>query len=489
MDDDPRRTPSGLSETRGHSIKGERSNPSELLERVWDQIDRDFDDHVDRIRAYLRQPSVSGTSEGIEATAEATAGLIELAGGVATVAETPGHPVVLGRVSGDGPRLLRYGMYDTQPADEPDWSWPPFGAEIADLPDVGRAIVARGSANSKGSLAAFFLGLTSFSKVATIPADLRLIVEGEEEIGSVHLQSVLEANADSLHADAAFDLELMADLSGTPDVFLGCKGILSLELSCTGGDWGGPIERALHSSEGVNIASPAWSLVRAVNALVDRDESPAIAGLQGFQVPPEDEAFVARLAAGFDPAPHLAEAGAVRYKSAGDPESIVRRLLYGAAININGLAAGYPAGGKTIIPNRATAIVDIRMPYGADFEGVATAAAAAVRAVAPEVRVEVTDVCPPSRADPSSPVAQAMISSHEDVGRPARVWPSAPWWAPYHLFEQVVGIPFAIGGAGHCGRAHATDEYASIAGLREHMRQSVAFLVRFAQQDGAARVG
>jgi acetylornithine deacetylase/succinyl-diaminopimelate desuccinylase-like protein len=463
--------------------------PPEHLQRVWEQIDRDFDDHLERIRTYLRQPSVSGTGEGIGATAEATADLIELAGGDASLVQTAGHPVVIGMVPGDGPRLLRYGMYDTQPAEEPDWSWPPFGAEITDIPGVGPAVVARGSANSKGSLSAFFMALASFQKVATPPVDLRFIIEGEEEIGSVHLQSVLEDNSDFLGADAAFDLELMADLTGTPDVFLGCKGILSLELSCAGGEWGGPIGRALHSSEGVNIASPGWSLVRALNALVNADESPAIAGLQELGVPAEDEPFIARLAAGFDTASHLAEAGARRYKAAGDPVSIVRRLLYGAVINLNGIYAGYPAGGKTIIPDRAKAIVDIRMPYGADFHDVAAGAEAAVKAVAPEVTVEVTDVCPPSRADPTSPVAQAMISSHADAGRPARVWPSAPWWAPYHLFEQVVHLPFAIGGAGHCARAHATDEYASIEGLREHMRQSVAFLVRFAQQNGAVGVG
>jgi acetylornithine deacetylase/succinyl-diaminopimelate desuccinylase-like protein len=463
--------------------------PSELLSRVWDQIDSDFDSHFERIRSYLRQPSVSGTSEGIEATAAATAGLIELAGGEADVIETQGHPVVVGQVRGDGPRLLRYGMYDVQPADEPGWTFPPFGAEVTDLPGVGRVVVARGAANSKGSLSAFFLALSSFGKVATPPADLRFIVEGEEELGSVHLQSVLEDNASRLAADAAFDLDLMADTSGTPEIFLGCKGILSLALTCRGGDWGGPTERALHSSEGVNIASPAWSLVRGLNALVQADETPAFAGLEEMQVPPEDEPFIAELAAHLDPAAYLAEAGALRYKATAEPAAIVRRLLYGAAINVNGIATGYPAGGKTIIPDQATAIVDIRMPYGADFEEVARAAQDAVHAVAPEVEVEVTDVCPPSRADPTSPVARAMISSHTDIGRPARVWPSAPWWAPYHLFEQVVGIPFAIGGAGHCARAHATDEYASVDGLHEHMRQSAAFLVRFAEQDGVSVVG
>jgi acetylornithine deacetylase/succinyl-diaminopimelate desuccinylase-like protein len=463
--------------------------PSPLLRRVWDQIDSDFDSHLGRIRTYLRQPSVSGTSEGIEATAQATAGLIQYAGGDADIVITPGHPVVVGRVAGDGPRLLRYGMYDVQPADEPDWTWPPFGAELTDLPGVGRVVVARGAANSKGSLSAFFMALSSFAKVATLPVDLRFIVEGEEEIGSVHLQSVLEANADRLMADAAFDLDLMADLSGTPEVYLGCKGILSLALTCQGGDWGGPTDRALHSSEGVNIASPAWSLVRALDSLVDADETPAIAGLQEVQVPPQDEPFLAELASVLDADAYLAESGAHRYKASPDPASIVRRLLYGAAININGITGGYPAGGKTIIPDHASAIVDIRMPYGADFDEVATAARSAVHEVAPEVTLEVTDVCPPSRADPSSSVAQAMISSHADIGSPARVWPSAPWWAPYHLFEQVVSIPFVIGGAGHCARAHASDEYASIEGLREHMRQSAAFLIRFSEQDRTEHVG
>jgi acetylornithine deacetylase/succinyl-diaminopimelate desuccinylase-like protein len=73
-----------------------------------------------------------------------------------------------------------------------------------------------------------------------------------------------------------------------------------------------------------------------------------------------------------------------------------------------------------------------------------------------------------------------MVASQRDVGPRPQVWPSAPWWAPFYLFEQVLGLPFASGGAGHAGRAHATDEYATIAGLRAHMRQSVAFLHRFA---------
>jgi acetylornithine deacetylase/succinyl-diaminopimelate desuccinylase-like protein len=63
---------------------------------------------------------------------------------------------------------------------------------------------------------------------------------------------------------------------------------------------------------------------------------------------------------------------------------------------------------------------------------------------------------------------------------PAYVYPVAPWWAPYFLFERTLRLPFAVGGAGHAGRAHAADEYASIEGIREHMKQAVTFLYRFA---------
>ena len=104
-----------------------------------------------------------------------------------------------------------------------------------------------------------------------------------------------------------------------------------------------------------------------------------------------------------------------------------------------------------------------------------------VAQVAPEVAVEEVQLCPPSRTTAGSPVARAMAESQRDVGPPPLVWPSAPWWAPFYLFEQVLELPFASGGAGHAGRAHAADEYATIEGLRAHMRQSIAFLHRFAR--------
>ena len=450
------------------------------LERAWARIDADFEAHLGRIRSYLRQPSVSATGDGMEAGAEATAALLEAAGGDAEIVTTPGHPAVLGTIEGAGPRLLRYGMYDVQPAEEPDWATPPFGAEIRDVSGVGPAVVARGAANSKGTLAATLLAVASLREVDELPVSLVLLVDGEEELGSPNLPGVVEAHRSRLRAEAAFDLDLMADRSGTPEVFLGCKGILSLHLTCRGDDWGGPIGAAIHSSLGVAVDNPAWSLLRALGALVGAGEEVAVPAIVRARIPKEDRALVEALVRGVELESWLEDFGVARLKRDQDPRSLVEGLLYEPAVSLNGIAAGYPQGGKTIIPHVAEAEVDFRLPYGTDMAAAARDAVSAVRRVAPEVEIEVSDTCLPARTSADSPVARAMIKSHEDEGTPARVWPSAPWWAPYFLFEEDLGLPFAIGGAGHCHGAHASNEYASVEGLRRHMRHAIAFLYRYA---------
>jgi acetylornithine deacetylase/succinyl-diaminopimelate desuccinylase-like protein len=454
----------------------------EAMQRAFERIDADFDSHVEVIRGYLKQPSVSSTGEGIKQGAEATAALIDAAGGKVEIVPTEGHPALVGLIEGDGPKLVRYGMYDVQPAEEADWTSPPFAAEIRNVSGAGPCIVARGAANSKGCLAAFLLAIQSLRKAVDVPVTIAFIVDGEEELGSTHLAGVFDSHRELLAADAAFDLDLTAGRSRIPEVYLGCKGILSVRLVCGGGDWGGPVDRALHSSEGVVIASPAWSLARAACALVDSNEQPLIPSLQPAPVPPEDEPFVRALAEAFDDKAHLEEVGARSFKSDLDAYEIVRSLLYGVAVNLNGIRAGYPEGGKTIIPHEADAVLDLRLPYGLDPDTVMTSTREIVARAAPEVEVQFPEHCPAARTSPSSPVARAMIASHSDIGRPATVWPSAAWWAPYFLFQTKLDLPFAIGGAGHAARAHASDEYASIDGLREHMRQSIAFLYRFASE-------
>src|ERR671917_1287061 len=259
---------------------------------AWERIDADFVGHLEEIQRFLRRPTVSASDDDMLAGAEHVAALIEGAGGSAEIVATAGHPAVLGRIEGDGPRLLRYGMYDVQPADEPGWTSPPFAALTAEVPGAGPSIVARGAANSKGALASFLLALASARRVSDLPAEIVLLIDGEEELGSPHLPGVMAARRGDLAAEAAFDLDLTADRRGVAEIHLGCKGIVSFVLSCEGGEWGGPVGRALHSSEGAVISSPAWSLVRALAALDDEARRGTLEGLPDGSVPAEDEGLL-----------------------------------------------------------------------------------------------------------------------------------------------------------------------------------------------------
>jgi acetylornithine deacetylase/succinyl-diaminopimelate desuccinylase-like protein len=464
-----------------------------VLARVRARVAERFPADLERIRDYLRLPSVSATGEGVRETAAATLGWVRDAGGDAELVETGGHPLLVGELPGPAgaPRLLRYGMYDVQPAEEPEWTSPPFAAEVRDLPGVGAAVVGRGSANSKGGLAAFFVAVEVLRELDALPVTVALLVEGEEELGSPHLAAAAAAHRGDLAADAAFDLDLTAGLDGRPELTLGCKGLLDLELACEGGEWGGPAAD-LHSSEQAWIASPAWALVRALASLSDAGERPSVPGLEGDPPGADDEALLAELAAGFDPGAHLRQARAARYRlDARDPAALLRALLFSPTVNVSGIQAGYTGpGGKTIVPSHARARVDVRLVPPVD----PAAAAAAVRARLdaqglPQVAARMVESYPWAKAAPGNRAARALRASYAALGLAPLPYPLAPWCAPYFVFDRVLGLEWAAGGAGHAAGAHGPDEYATLAGLEEHVVSAAAFLLAFAREPAAAAAG
>jgi oligopeptide/dipeptide ABC transporter ATP-binding protein len=172
-------------------------------------IDRDFDAHVERIRDFLRIPSVSAADGDLRSTAAAVCELIEAAGGTAEVAE-PGErrPTVIGVIDGPGPTVLRYGMYDVQPPGS-GWTREPFAAGVED----GR-IYARGAANSKAALAGSLLAFAGTRS----PCRQVLLMEGEEELGSPRLGEFWAAHRQELRADYALDFDLAEGTDGSAPV-------------------------------------------------------------------------------------------------------------------------------------------------------------------------------------------------------------------------------------------------------------------------------
>jgi acetylornithine deacetylase/succinyl-diaminopimelate desuccinylase-like protein len=467
-----------------------------VLRAVRARVRERFPADLERIRDYLRMPSVSATGEGVRDVAEATVAWIATAGGSAELVETGGHPLVLGELPGPpgAPRVLRYGMYDVQPAEEPDWTSPPFAAEVRELPGVGEAVVCRGAANSKGCLGAFFVAVEILRELDAMPATVVLMIEGEEELGSPNLERTLLARRDDLAAEAAFDLDLTADTEGTPELITGCKGLASLELRCAGGDWGGP-EIPLHSSEAAWIASPAWALAQALASLVDGGQDIAVDGLEADVRPPDedDELMLKELAAAFDPRGHLREVRASRYRLDGPPEDLLRALLFRPSLNVDGIEAGYTGpGGKTIIPAEARAVLDVRLVPEMRWESVAEAVRRHLDARGlGHVEVRALESYPWAKAPAANPVATAMAASYRMLGLPMLPYPLAPWCAPYFVFDRVFGLPWASGGAGHAAGAHGPDEYATVRGLRQHVEHVAAFLLAYAagRGDAAGRGG
>jgi acetylornithine deacetylase/succinyl-diaminopimelate desuccinylase-like protein len=376
-------------------------------------------------------------------------------------------------------------MYDVQPVDEPNWTSPPFAAEVRELPGLGPCVVARGAANSKGCLAALFVAVEVLNELHAMPVTLTLLIEGEEELGSPHLPAVVEAHRDQLAATAAFDLDLTAGVDGVPELITGCKGLLSLELVAEAGAWGGPA-LPLHSSEEAWISSPAWALVHALASLTERDETIAVAGLRApVRGPDEDDQLaIKRLASTFDPAAHLREVHAARYRLPGPPEDLLRALMFEPTVNIDGLTAGYTGpGGKTIIPSVARAVLDVRLVPDMD----AAATAQAVREHLADLglgHVEVRELesYPWAKASPGNPAAAAMEASYRAMGLAWLPYPMAPWCAPYFVFDRILGLPWASGGVGHAGGAHGPDEYATVEGLKQHIVGVAAYLLAWAEE-------
>ena len=210
-------------------------------------IDRDFDAHLERIRDFLRIPSVSADDGDLRGTADA---VCELIGGTAAPREDHRRPTVIGVIDGPPPTVLRYGMYDVQPPGA-QWTVDPFGATVRD----GR-IICRGAANSKAALAASILVFDS------VPSPCRqvFVCEGEEELGSPRLAAFCDAHRDELAADYALDFDLQEDAGS---IFAGVKGLYELELFAGGGP-------DVHSSRVAEVPEPALDLARAVLTLKER---------------------------------------------------------------------------------------------------------------------------------------------------------------------------------------------------------------------------
>jgi acetylornithine deacetylase/succinyl-diaminopimelate desuccinylase-like protein len=342
---------------------------SEALPAVLDHIDRDLDGSLDRLFALLRIQSVStdpAFAPYCRTAAEHVAADLRTLGFEASVRPTAGHPVVIGKspqsagghANGHAPRVLFYGHYDVQPVDPLDlWKTPPFEPRLDTLDGGRKIIVARGACDDKGQAMTFVEACRAFKAVTgSLPLDITMMIEGEEECGSKNLFGFVREYA----AEFKRDLALVCDTgmwdAETPSITTSLRGLVYEEVRLTCAD------RDLHSGLfGSAARNPIHVLAEIISALHKPDGSVAIPGFyEGVhELPPDIKADLAGL--GLTAEKFLGPIG-LKIPAGEKDRMLIEQVSTRPTAEVNGIIAGYTGeGAKTVIPGKAMAKISFRL--------------------------------------------------------------------------------------------------------------------------------
>lgn len=331
------------------------------LNDVLSRIDSELPQSLDRLMTLLRIPSIS-TDPAFKADCDAAADWLvadlKSIGVTAEKRETPGHPMVVGHIEGDGPHVLFYGHYDVQPVDPLDlWDTPPFEPQLQET-EHGQVIRGRGSSDDKGQLMTFVEACRAWKDIhGTLPCRITFFFEGEEESGSPSLIPFLEAHKDELKADIALVCDTSMVSRGVPSIASQLRGMLKDEFTLTGpridlhsGHYGGP---------GLN---PLREMSRIVASFYD-DETGKIA-VEGFYEgvhDVSDEQLRQWENCGFDEADYLNSVGYTKAHGEKDRTTLEQQWTR-PTLEVNGLWGGYNGvGSKTVLPSKAHCKITCRL--------------------------------------------------------------------------------------------------------------------------------
>ena len=433
------------------------------MPNVHEYIDHNMARFRGELDAFLRIPSVSAKSEhrdDMRAAAEWLAERVGEAGLEVSLEPTDGFPIVLGEYRGAGPEaptVLVYGHYDVQPPEPLDeWTSPPFEPEVRD----GK-LFARGAVDDKGQLYLHVKAIEAHLQVnGSLPVNLIVLAEGEEEVGSENLMPFVNAHRDRLACDYVVISDTTMVAEGVPTIGTSLRGLAYLEVHVRGP------KSDLHSgSYGGAVVNPATALVRIIASMHDDDWHATIPGFYDDVDPMED--YRERIAAvPFDHEGFQADTGATERGEAG--YSTPERLWIRPTVEINGLLSGYTGeGAKTVLPARAMAKISFRLVPDQDPKKIEELVTAHIHDVAPEgVEVEVTNLHGgmPWRATLGS---QLYTAAERALGA---AWDADVVYAGeggsipiVPEFESVLGAPVLLMGFGLPGEnAHAPDEWLSV---------------------------
>jgi acetylornithine deacetylase/succinyl-diaminopimelate desuccinylase-like protein len=322
-------------------------------------VDAEMPGLISDLQMLIRQPSVSARKQGLVVCANLVAETMRKAGinsDVLYLDDKSIAPIVYGEVtsrSNPDNTILFYNHYDVQPEEPLElWNDEPFSGKVE-----GNYIFGRGSADDKGELITRIKAVEYFlKKTGDVPCNVKFMVEGEEEVGSVHVEEYLIKYRDRLACDGVIWEFGYVDAKNRPIISLGMKGLLYVELIAKG-----PVRDA-HSSLAVLIENPAWRLVSALTTMRDQNGKVLIKDwykeVRSFTK--EEQDAIAQEP--FDDKEFKQEYGIVRFVRNAKGRDVKKALVGMPTCNIAGFNSGYIGeGAKTVLPAQAVVKIDFRL--------------------------------------------------------------------------------------------------------------------------------
>lgn len=461
-------------------------------------IDSRKDDLTADLQSLVRQRSVSARKEGLEQCAAVVAGIMIKAGINTKILALPQDskrnddddkeyipPIVFGEVktkkktNGRPKTLLFYNHYDVQPEDPLElWQHDPYEGVIE-----GNYIYGRGSSDDKGELITRIKAVEYYLKTfGDVPCNIKFIVEGEEEVGSLHIGRYLTNYLNDFICDGVIWEFGYVDEQDIPIVTLGMKGLLFVEITAKG-----PIRDA-HSSLAVLIENPAWKLVRALNTLTDNSGEILITDWykEVRDLTEGEEALLANES--FDESQFKTEYGIRSFLNEVKGTGIQRALVTMPTCNIAGIVSGYTGeGAKTIIPATASVKLDFRLVPEMDpviqyerlkkylVDNGFDETSLNVRFLHGEAA---------SRTNIEDPFVDAVTESAKEVYGGAKISVSSPATGPMYSFSKILNVPcISIGSTYIYAKIHSPNEFARTDLLVKTTKCMCRIIDRFANHD------
>ena len=443
---------------------------------------------VDELRQFLRIPSVSADSkrrDDVRRAAEFVRDQLRSAGLAADLVETSGHPIVYGHwlhAGGDAPTAMVYGHYDVQPPDPlNEWQTPPFEPDVRD----GK-IYARGATDDKGQMFTHIKSIEAWLKsTGKLPINVKVVIEGEEEVGSKNLDQFLESHKDELRSDIAVISDTSQYAPGIPAITYGLRGILACEVTLHGPN------QDLHSGVfGGAVTNPVNALARLIGSLHDAHGRVQIPGFYDAVVdltPAERQRFAALP---YNEQAFFAGVGTTGGWGEEGYTSLERRWAR-PTCDVNGVFGGYQGEGpKTIIPARATAKITCRLVPAQDPERLTESLRTFLeRQCPPGIRFEFKHWhgCPAFVFDADSPAMNAAREAIRDAFEREPVMIREGGSIPVvATFREILGVDTLLLGWGqNTDNLHGPNEHFSLADFQKGIRASAHLWQKLAERRSA----